>query len=893
MLLNMADAQNKKIGDRFIITKHLDSGAMGEVLKCRDATLDKEVAVKLLLPSASDETMTRFHNEAKAIAKLSHPNIVRINDFVLIENKLYLVMELIDGVSLSKMLSDTDFLDIDLSIEIIQQVCSGLAHAHKNSVIHRDIKPSNVLVSYDEQDKPKVKIVDFGIAKLQDSNQTTTKTGVAVGTPAYISPEAVQSKPVDVRSEVYSVGCMLYEMLTGKKPFVGNTSIDTMMMHVEEPAPRLSDTSPSEFGEDLEEIIAKCLMKSPAERFQTINELEDSLSNLYRDEIHDIQSDDQTEETNPKKSTIPILLGAVATIVIATLAAFSFVSINKEKHSDSIPLSDSSLSMEKAIIEDYDMPEPERVKLKDDSVHVSFANNADIREAADTFKSRSSWKFTACKFDNGASIKHIIEHPITKLTFQHCTLNKSLILELAKMKSLKSLSILNCDGLTSKDLAPLIKLPHLRDLQISDLNSASSVELFSQISQLNSLSTLEIHGIDLTKRDFQNIRKLKKLQTLSLKNVKIDKNANEQLVNLKINTLLSTKMRISSETSENLAKNTFIRRLFITEVSSSGEALINLAKLPNLETMKIKGCVVDSYTEKQILKAFRNCQFEALKRPGDHLQSDVDKLFQAQRPKLGKLNLYFPNINSNELPAYRRKIKSPKTATELKFENSELKEELKVFTDLPIRKLSFESCDITNKEMEYISLFPNLRSLSIKNVQPETITVEGYKHLLKIKRLKELGLKRLPLNEEVFEVVSKIPDLNYLNLVQSSGITSNGLAKLAKLEKLDTLKISFEKTANSDDLLAGIAKIKSLIFLWIEKGPPLSKAGLESLKLLPDLNELGISQTTLSDEQIQQLKKLPSLKRLAIISPYIEKSKLSNLKIRLEGIEIVQEKTKD
>lgn len=268
--------------EQYAPIEELGRGGMGVVYKCKDRKMLNDVAVKVIGWNMGNDEVIRFHKEAKALAKLQHPNILGILHFGHSDDdSLFIVMELLTGRSLSALIESEIVPPFEDALTIFIQICDGLSHAHRKDVLHRDVKPSNIFVERTKSGAIKTTITDFGLAKLLTEDQRQTKTGIALGSPAYISPEQASGKDVDERADLYSVGCLMFEVLTGQKPFDAPTVPAMLMKQINEPPPRLSDLAPDRnYPEEMEEIIAKCLKKDPAERYATATELRADLQAL-------------------------------------------------------------------------------------------------------------------------------------------------------------------------------------------------------------------------------------------------------------------------------------------------------------------------------------------------------------------------------------------------------------------------------------------------------------------------------------------------------------------------------------------------------------------------------------------------------------------------------------
>lgn len=278
-----AKQEKSSFSSRYTLESKLGTGGMGVVYKAYDNVLHKPVAVKVLLPNSQSDAIIRFHQEAKMTARLSHLNILTVLDFGQNEaGDLYLVMDFLDGESLhDKLKSHGGSLPLQEAISIFLQICSGLQHAHSQGILHRDIKPSNIMLVKDERGMTQVKIVDFGLAKVQGAEQSLTTTGMRVGSPLYMSPEQAQTDSIDLRADIYSLGCLMYKTLTGKAPLIGETFLITIDMHANEIPRSINDVKPDlHFSSELANIVAKTLEKDPANRFQSCSELADALLGL-------------------------------------------------------------------------------------------------------------------------------------------------------------------------------------------------------------------------------------------------------------------------------------------------------------------------------------------------------------------------------------------------------------------------------------------------------------------------------------------------------------------------------------------------------------------------------------------------------------------------------------
>lgn len=264
---------------KYRVLQLLGTGGMGSVYKVVHIESNLEYAIKFLnKQQTNDAAIRRFEIEARAANKLDHPNLIKVHESGLLpDGQPFFVMDLVEGESLADLLRRHGRLSVDKATKIFIQVGFALSYAHSNGVIHRDVKPSNIMVQSLDSDTmlgTVVKVVDFGIAKLtgQDefSQQTLTRTGEIFGSPLYMSPEQCMGSGVDHRSDLYSLGCVFYEALTGAPPLVGDTALSTMLKHQGEKALSLKEASMGiEFPEQLEHIVARLLAKDVEDRYQS------------------------------------------------------------------------------------------------------------------------------------------------------------------------------------------------------------------------------------------------------------------------------------------------------------------------------------------------------------------------------------------------------------------------------------------------------------------------------------------------------------------------------------------------------------------------------------------------------------------------------------------------
>ena len=302
------------VKERYEILQVLGEGGMAFVYKARDTQLERFVAIKTLKPSyVNQETFVdRFKREARTAANLNHPNIVQIFDWG-IEEEPYFVMEYIEGDTLTSIISKNKTISLSDILFIGAQVSNGLHAAHQKGLVHRDIKPGNIMITPDG----KVKVTDFGIVSLQNEESDITKTGSVLGTASYISPEQAQGKPVSIESDLYSLGTVLYELITGKTPFSGDSPISTATKHLTEKPEKLSAFR-KDLPKGVESAILKLLEKATYDRFKSAEDLRATLLQQRKMLQSEQTRENLVDLTNPKiklRFTLPALLLSIGVVV--------------------------------------------------------------------------------------------------------------------------------------------------------------------------------------------------------------------------------------------------------------------------------------------------------------------------------------------------------------------------------------------------------------------------------------------------------------------------------------------------------------------------------------------------------------------------------------------------
>jgi serine/threonine protein kinase len=338
------------VDGRYQIEANVGVGAWATVYAAKDTKLDRKVAVKILHAfwKESEEQMKAFRRETRLAASLFHPNLATVFDCGILSNgQPYLVMEFLRGESLYHILEREGRLSLKRMVALVSPICDALDFAHEHGVIHRDLKPANILVLENNT----VKVVDFGLASWGDASHSLTTGGDIVGTPQFMSPEQCQGEPTDGRSDIYSLGVIIYNMLSGTKPFQGRTIFEAIAEHIHQEPKRLADAAPDTyFPPAVHDAVMRCLAKKPADRFPTCHELKDALqygsrpesvqtsragaSNANRPAVSQKTTPGEAAEEKSRLSWLNILLPAAVLIPAIAFAAVHFARPDRKAEND-------------------------------------------------------------------------------------------------------------------------------------------------------------------------------------------------------------------------------------------------------------------------------------------------------------------------------------------------------------------------------------------------------------------------------------------------------------------------------------------------------------------------------------------------------------------------------
>jgi serine/threonine protein kinase len=703
------------IVDRYEIISVLGTGAWGVIYKARHTALNRPVAIKVLHAHLCNaHKLKRFEQEARAASLLRHQNVCTVHDLgVLPSGQPYLVMDYLEGKTLKDLLVSDDKLPYDRALPIFMQVCSALAAAHEKGVIHRDIKPSNIL-THDASGKQHVVVLDFGLAKLLSPDEGATQlteTGQTMGTPAYMSPEQCQGLSVDGRTDIYALGCVMYETITGSVPFTGSTAYQCMMQHSSQlPELPSSKELAAPLPDMLEQIILKALEKDPIKRFQTAQELSDALSKVAttsNDSPMSAAISGANKKIRALKRRVSQVKFAHIALGVLTAALGAALFFNWQNHSVS-PSESSSVP-----------PNP-RASSADATVErlLSWQHGQQLRQMK---LSNSDLTDTGFRLLGRLPNLELIDAVRTKITdksmsalskltgLKHLDLSYNNISDKAcdYIKDDRSLEelCLEAVSLTDASAAPLSNLAQLRVL---DLNgTALSDQGAKQFASLKDLSILELGNTKLNGECLDALSTLPKLRVLDLQNTHIGDQAIERLP-LHLLQLDLNGCELTTAGLKKLSRLQSLEQLNISSTPASASSVEDLAALHRLKFLSLSGRQV---TDDSIAR--------------------IDKL-----ENLETLDLHDSRVSDRSLPAVCKLSR----LCELNLKGTAITD--RGIAELPklaatLESLSLNHCAITDAAMTPLKSLTRLHKLSLDGAR---LSAAGLEQLSSLPRLESLTI---------------------------------------------------------------------------------------------------------------------------------------------------------
>ena len=477
----------------------IGKGTVGTIYHCLDRRLHrKKVAVKVLR-SVTDQELVSFHQEARATCRLNHRNIIAIYDFGVTANGVvYMAMEYVEGVSLDREIENNGALDTDRSLKIGIAIADALAYAHSCGIFHRDIKTSNILIVNSDSREPDVRLIDFGVAAIQHSSDDAVEVQgrTIVGTPQYMSPDQCFGLMYDERSEVYSLGCVLFEMMAGKPPFHGESALQIINKHASEKPPALAEANPGRaFDARVEALIFRCLAKNREDRYQSMYNLKADLTRVL-DRAESITLDNLAvpKVTAVKHDRDPILSAIMVALVCFVFACWiGYTQAEKLvlRPANSALLGTKRRSDQSALpsLDEY-KSSPRFIRTYNYGRLIIEARNGitdrDLKELSGERDLREL-RIYGAKLD-GSGLRFINSPVLERLALKECEVSNEFLKAVSERKNLKAVELHACKGVTPSGLSCLTSLP-LEELSVPicdlDNDSLETVTAFKNLTNLD------------------------------------------------------------------------------------------------------------------------------------------------------------------------------------------------------------------------------------------------------------------------------------------------------------------------------------------------------------------------------------------------------------------------
>ncbi len=596
----------------------IGKGSTGEVYLCIDTMLEKKVAVKILRQVTPEQSVA-FQLEAKATSALNHPNIAKLLDFGISKaSSPYMVLDYVPGMNLEYYLRKNKVMPWEVALIVGAELCSALSYAHENGIFHRDIKPSNVLI-VDSEDGFHTRLIDFGVAKITNLKQTiVSQASTVVGTPAYMSPDESSGRHYTPRSEIYSLGCLIFECITGSTPFRAESPLSLLAMHAQDEAPSLSETlqetglmqshAKGEIPEAVELLVAKCLAKDPQERYTDMAELEeaiDAVLDKYADER--ISANEPTPEpavsTQKKGSVLKMIYITIAALVVISAACASYDYVTNKLHPapDEATMRANKIEIRKTA-PPLAKPDPNAEKnyvvLGGDQATASGLNNLlmdrDLQDGHENL-AEPYVKDDALSDDDLAKLTRN-DRAIVDITIQDSPITDRGLEYLSHQKLLRSLYIDDCHNFTKQGLLYLASSPvtylTLRNCSINDA-------YLQEAGKIRTIKELRLDRNDITSGGIKYLTQLPKLELISLGATKIKGKDYLSLRSLKHLKIIDfERCHVSAEDLHYVSQLDFLERVLFSNCKFPGEGIEQLARLPHLKEVHLKMC--QGYSERSL-----------------------------------------------------------------------------------------------------------------------------------------------------------------------------------------------------------------------------------------------------------------------------------------------------
>lgn len=556
--------------ERYKPVAQLGKGAGGAVYLCVDQILKKKVAVKTI-NSLTREELISFQEEAKVTSKLNHPNIVDILNFGVTDSgSPYMVLSYIKGITLEKFLQENGPLDWNTTVEIFIQICHALSYAHKHDIFHRDLTPGNFLIDFSDPENLKVSLIDFGVSLIKRNSQEVTsfQGRTIVGTPSYMSPDQAMGKQYNECSEIYSIGCVMYETLTGQPPFQGDTAMETISLHANSHPKKLNEVVNSEHPVLLQSLVDKCLAKATEHRYQNMSELISALEEISQIALSTHDQEAKTEwfiqegkldfvgdSTEYGRSILPFIMIILAGIFCTIFFVYELI-FNSPDSNLKVSMSGKSMDLITNTADQYQLkiisPNGRRTIIVKDTI-------------------------TRAQLDNLASYKKI-----SRVSFGNTEFDNGHLRRLARLAKNRNLSYtylnLRYTRITDSGVARLRYFPELESLSLRG-NRNITDESLPVIATLKYLIALDLKGTSITDDGIDNLLKLRDLQYLAISDCKgiTDRSIPKILRMRNLQALHIGKSGISAEGAKSLIRSNKFKMLGLDGLHISEQIIPNMS----------------------------------------------------------------------------------------------------------------------------------------------------------------------------------------------------------------------------------------------------------------------------------------------------------------------------
>lgn len=694
------------------LNRVIASGGMGLVYEARDATTEQTVAIKMLhAHMLSDAFVMRFQREGKAASQLSHPNLLKVYELGVTDtNQPYMVMEFVPGYSLADEIRRSP-IALKRAIPIFVQICDALAHAHQRGVLHRDLKPSNILLTQMDDGREVVKIVDFGIAKVLDDDGKITRTGQVLGSPAYMSPEQCSGGHVDNRSDIYSLGCLMFETLTGKPPFVSESSLKIIMHHRSTAPPTLASfMTQFEVPKALDDIFKKVFAKQPDQRYQTVDELKVDLLALEEtmpDQLPKKKAQAKKRSKRHRGIKIDREMIMVASVVLGSVVLASgaaFFLMMEPKKSDPVTPTERSSSLERPDSDD-DAKKRDKIRMlaKLDMRKVTDQDLIWCESVADSLPELPLSGSQVSDTGMASFLRKNKFSILTKINLDNTAVGKDTCAALLHVPTLQILKLKNTNV---KDADGML-IARLKNLEELSLESTGIQDItVRDLSQCPRLSELNLAWTRVTSNACSAIASMQGLKELSLRGTRINNSGLQQLAELRTLTSLDVgSTDIDDKGLDSIGRLERLEKLNLSYTKVNGKALSILKGLPSLLQLDLKGTSLTDKTVSDFNPVTENLDLSCT-GVGDGIGSRLAKL-----EKLTELYVSQTNVSDALIPY--------------------LKDTSNLF------KLELDDDNISDASAKALAKMRNLTELSLRNTK---ISDEGLMILATSRSLEKVNV---------------------------------------------------------------------------------------------------------------------------------------------------------